>query len=53
MSKKEIDDAWKPLGKASERQLGAFIFTYLNERKVAPRLLSDKWTKFSYTLKTL
>ncbi len=46
ISKKDIDEAWKPIGKASERQLGAFIFTYLSENKLAPRLISNKWTEF-------
>jgi hypothetical protein len=46
LTKKDIDDGWKPLSKASERQLGAFVFTYLNECKVAPRLINNKWTEF-------
>lgn len=44
--KKLIDEAWKPISKLSERQLGAFVFTYLNERRIAPALIADKWTTF-------
>lgn len=36
---KLISDAWKPISRMSERQLGAYMFLYLNtERAIAPYL---------------
>jgi hypothetical protein len=34
--------AWKTVSNQTERQLGAFIFTYLLDRKMGPRLLNKK-----------
>lgn len=41
-----ITSVWKKVSNQSERQLGAFIFTYLNEFGVEPDLLPDKYIKF-------
>lgn len=45
-NKQEYDECWKKIKNQSERQLGAFIGTYLNEFGNAPRLLSDSDTGF-------
>ena len=37
--------AWKPMSKLSERQIGAFIATYLTETGEAPKLLQQKQTE--------
>ncbi len=41
-----IDDAWKAVGKQSERQLGAFVFLYLTSFKEAPKLLPNSRVTF-------
>src|SRR5262249_28725448 len=41
----EFDEAWKRLAKQSERQLGAFLMTYLFQNKVRCLLLDDKWAE--------
>ena len=43
---KDIDDTWNKVSSQSERQLGAFIFIYLQEFGKKPDLLSDKNIKF-------
>ncbi|MFQ2645985.1 hypothetical protein ACK3ZP_02675 [Aeromonas caviae] len=49
--KNQIDDsiydrAWKDISNQSERQLGAYIFTYLIKYKETPVLLSNKMVSF-------
>jgi len=41
----EFDKTWKLLSSQSERQLGAFILTYLKEFSEQPKLLSDNLVK--------
>lgn len=38
-------ETWKVISSQSERQLGAYIFTYLNETGLAPPLLHNKFIK--------
>ncbi|BBQ32692.1 hypothetical protein OB925_10885 [Aeromonas rivipollensis] len=49
--KNQIDDsiyhqAWKDISNQSERQLGAYIFTYLLKYKATPILLNNKMVSF-------
>lgn len=41
-----FESTWKSISNLSERQLGAFIFLYLLERKTSPPILTDKAVKF-------
>ena len=42
----QIQDAWKCVSNQSERQLGAFVFLYLQDNKTAPKLLHNKRVEF-------
>lgn len=42
----EFDKSWKKMSNQSERQLGAFIISYLHENKISPSLLNDKTIQF-------
>lgn len=42
----EFDKSWKKMSNQSERQLGAFIISYLIENKTSPILLDDKKINF-------
>jgi hypothetical protein len=42
----EIEKAWKEIKNQAERQLGAFIFTYLNEKGIFPHVLDNNNVSF-------
>lgn len=46
IDKSVFDTAWKNVAQQSERQLGAFIFTYCQAFSESPDLLSQKYIKF-------
>lgn len=46
ISEAQYKECWKEVSKQSERQLGAFIFTYLREMGDRPPLLSNDLTSF-------
>jgi len=41
-----IEETWEKVSQQSQRQLGAFICSYLIEKKCPPKILSNKWQKF-------
>ncbi len=43
---KEIELSWKAIKNQSERQMGAFIFTYLNENGKSPNVLDNRNVSF-------
>ncbi|MEZ0226316.1 MAG: hypothetical protein ACAH83_17300 [Alphaproteobacteria bacterium] len=45
-SQNQMDKAWKLVNKQSERQLGAFVFLYLNEFGEPPLILPDNVVSF-------
>lgn len=42
----QVENAWKHISRQSERQLGAFIFQYLDKFKTIPPLLPSKQVEF-------
>ncbi|MEL0607162.1 hypothetical protein [Vibrio echinoideorum] len=46
----EFNAAWKSVSSQSERQLGAYLFVYLNRYNSAPTLLSQKMVTFRNTV---
>ena len=46
VSQEEFDKTWKIIANQAERQLGAFVLLYLNERGRTPQTLKDKSVSF-------
>lgn len=46
VSEDKFNDAWKHISNQSERQNGAFVFTWLLETGSPPSQLSSKWREF-------